>query len=149
MREYVKPVMAIEEYELNNHVSACTPESFIAPIDILCAIKSGEQHGVFDVGYTGTIPDGYSRCTTDDSAVSLKILGQDGDNDTTYTTYAIWYGSRGGDPEQGSYDSETGKGSGRALMEALKAAGANGGDRDNVLHAGVATTELISTLNMS
>lgn len=139
MKRYVKPDAYFTRFTLTDNVAACRPTDITQAAHVDCAIKSGDVDGVFyNVENT--------PCTYYSTAENTVILGKSSDDDTTYTTYLYWYGPTNGQPNNGSYNSETGVGTGNALMNAIRSALGNHVDAQG-LHAGVLTEEVQSVIN--
>lgn len=129
-RAYEKPVMTVERFLANVAVASCTPSTTIKPVHVDCLIKSGDVDGVF---YSG----GCDYVASDSNLITLN--GHQ---------YLYWYGSSSGTPEVGGTKTD-GTYYGQKLMTELKNAGISQNGAGGVLHAGLATAEVLSVINSS
>lgn len=148
---YSKPELYVERFLPNQKVTACDPSTEVQSVTVSCLIKSGDQEGVF-----------YDGCDYVASSNYLKTIDADdwdknGQDDYAPLQYLCWYGPSDPNsrPDSGSIDTDgtkTGtKGAllGQWLMDAFTKAGFNQFSGSNVLHAGLATPNVLSIINQS
>ena len=129
-RAYEKPVMTVERFLANVAVAACEPSKTYNPVHVDYLIKSGDLDRVF---YSG-------GC--DYVASSSNLVTLNGHQ------YLYWYGPSNGQPGTGGTESD-GTYYGQKLMDELIKAGVSQNGSGGVLHAGLASTEVLSVINHS
>ena len=145
-----KPELYVERFLPNQNVAqTCAPSSDAQPVHVDCLIKSGDLDGVF-----------YDKCEYVASSDNLRTFDADnwdnnGQDNYDPLQYLCWYGPSSSSPDRGSIDTDvtkTGtKGAllGQWLMDAFTKAGFSQSNSSGVLHAGLATAKVLSTINHS